>query len=163
MEASVFFAGAFTESLSCWNYRFVLRSFTCEMKYALYQWSDGSVITDAVSAAVERCQVLYLCSDLLSVFLRRTYLHLVKQNYFWLKEYNSFQIRLQFSFFHLHSSSSFLDLSASLSPQKMKETKDGAYIMYIQREFKKMKNGAFRWNLNRQPIGLLSLQSSIYG
>lgn len=49
------------------------------MKYALYQWSDGYVSTDAVSAAVERCQVPYLCLDLLSVFLRRRYLHLVKE------------------------------------------------------------------------------------
>ena len=48
-----------------------------------------SVITNIVSAAMEKCQVPYLCLDLLSVLLRRRYLHLVvKQNYFWLQEYN---------------------------------------------------------------------------
>lgn len=104
------------------------------MKHALYQWSDGSVITDAVSAAVESCQVPYLCLDLLSVFLRRRYLHSVKQSYFWLKEYNSCQIRLQFSFFSSSLAHSWM--SASLSPYKMEETKDGAYILYIQKDKK---------------------------
>lgn len=64
--------------------------------------------------------------------------------------YNPFQIRLQASLFCIHFSNSFLNLSASLSPLKREYTKDGAYILHIQRELKQMKNSAFFWNLTRQ-------------
>lgn len=70
----------------CWDLSFLV-------KWTMHYLSGltDSVITNVVSAAMEKCQVPYLCLNLLSALLRRRYLHLVvKQKYFWLREYNPF-------------------------------------------------------------------------
>lgn len=118
------------QSLSCQHCRFGW-DLSLLVKWTVHCFSglSDSVITNIVSAAMEKCQVPYLCLNLLSVLLKRRYLHLVvKLNYFWLQEFNSFSTWLQFPLFCLHFSNPFLNLSASFSPLKMEQN--------------------WRWNLN---------------
>lgn len=109
------------------------------VKWTVYCLSGltDSVITNIVFAAVEKCQVPYLCLNLLNASLRTRYLHfVVKQNYFGFKNIIFFRHDCNFHYFVFTFLTHFWICQLPFHHWKWNKTEDGVYILCTQGEFR---------------------------